>query len=54
MLLSELTAAIERGDVLEMFGTGTAANVLPIAKFGFEGKEYGWRLRLGYNDDGLQ
>jgi|TARA_B000000477_G_scaffold115728_1_gene112985 branched-chain amino acid aminotransferase len=37
---AEIKAAFERGDVLEIFGTGTAAVIQPINGIVYEGKEY--------------
>jgi len=37
---AEVKAAFERGDVLEIFGTGTAAVIQPVSGIVYEGKEY--------------
>ncbi|MEM1340556.1 MAG: branched-chain amino acid aminotransferase [Bacteroidota bacterium] len=38
--VSEVVEAAENGTLQEMFGAGTAAVVSPIARFGFQGKDY--------------
>jgi len=40
VLMSEFCAALEKGDVFEFFGTGTASNVVSVDKMHFNGKDY--------------
>ncbi len=38
--IAKVLADIERGEVTEVFGMGTAAVIAPVGKFGYAGKEY--------------
>ncbi|HRE29726.1 MAG TPA: branched-chain amino acid aminotransferase, partial [Anaerolineales bacterium] len=38
--VAKVLADIERGEVTEVFGMGTAAVIAPVGKFGYAGKEY--------------
>ena len=49
---AEIKAAFERGDVLEIFGTGTAAVIQPINGIVYEGKEY--KPGVPFDDSMLQ
>ena len=48
----DIKAAFERGDVLEIFGTGTAAVIQPISGIVYEGVEY--KPITEFNDKALQ
>ena len=38
--IAKVLADIERGEITEVFGMGTAAVIAPVGKFGYAGKEY--------------
>ncbi|HET8753094.1 MAG TPA: branched chain amino acid aminotransferase, partial [Salinimicrobium sp.] len=38
--VSEIVEAAEKGELKEMFGSGTAATINPIKGFGYKGKKY--------------
>ena len=45
--IHELVEAMEKGDVVEAFGTGTAAVICPVNLIAYKGKEYHVPTKLG-------